>query len=137
MDPTTLAALAAAFLGSGLLTAVANNIWNRRRAGADTAAVLNKAALELFAPYKEEVKELRGEMKVLRQQNGVMARQVREYQSAQALHQAWDISVQAAIMAHGIEVPAMPALAPVFHVRERTRAEDYDLPDTREDRDDE
>ncbi len=134
MDSATWAGIVVAVLGSGLLTTVVGNIWNRKRAAAETTAVLNKAALDLFAPYQQEVKELRGEMKVLRQQNGVMARQVREFQAAQAIHQAWDVAVQAALMTHGVEVPPMPPLAPEFHVRgERTRAEDYDLPDTRED----
>ncbi len=131
MTAETWGALIAAVLGSGLLTAVTNNVWQRRRARADTAAVLNETALELVVPLKEEIKELRGEVRVVRQQNGIMARQLREYQAAHALHQAWDISAQAALMTHGVELPPMPPLAPTFQIRgERTRAEDYELPDT-------
>ncbi len=127
MDAVAWGALIAAVLSSGLLTAVANNVWSRRRNRADTAAVLNETALELVVPLKEEIKELRGEVKVYRQQVGVLERRNREVMQQLGTHGAWDVLAQSLIVAHHLDIAPMPPLYPVSNVRgERTRAGDYD-----------
>lgn len=131
MDATTTGALVAAVLSSGLLTAVANNVWQRRRQRADTAAVLNETALELVVPLRGEIKELRGEITAYRQRIGILERRERELIQTLAVHAAWDMQALSMITAAGLELPALPALFPQTSHRERTRAEDYDLPDTR------
>lgn len=130
MDPATLIALITAVLGSGLLTAVANNVWQRRRNRADTAAVLNATALDLVVPLREQIKELRGEVASYRHRLGVLERREREMMTALAQQNNWAVTVQALLLSNKIEFPPMPPLAQPSSVDMRTRAEDYRLPDT-------
>ncbi len=135
MDTATLVAVITAVLGSGVLTAFANGIWQRRRNRADTAQILNDAALDLVVPLREQIKELRGEVAVYRQRVGMLERREREMVAALSAHAAWDILAQAAVIANKLEVSPMPPLFPPSsqRVEERTRAEDYLLPDTDQD----
>jgi hypothetical protein len=133
MDPGTLITLLVAVLGSGAVTAVANNFWSRKRNKADTAAVLNETALELVAPLREEIRELRGEVTAYRHRIGGMERQQREAQAILNDHAVWDGAVMAALAESGAKFDKpMPPLHPDYGTREeRTRAEDIGLADTR------
>lgn len=133
MDTGTIITLVVAILGSGAATAVANNFWSRKRNKADTAAVLNETALELVAPLREEIRELRGEVTSYRQRIGSMERQQRESQRTLNDHAVWDGAIQAALTAAGVDFhQEMPPLYPDYGTREeRTRAEDFGVADTR------
>jgi hypothetical protein len=130
MESPALITLVVAIVSSGLLTTVATQFWNRKRSRADTAAVLNETALDLVAPLRSEIKELRGEVRIYRQRVGMLERREREFMQALGKHAAWDIMAQAALMGAQIELhDEMPPIYPEFHSRggERTRSEDFDL----------
>lgn len=128
MDNASLISLVLAIVSSGLLTAIANNVWQRKRIKADTASVLNDTALELVVPLREQIKEMRGEINEYRRRVGQLERREREIITAMSQHAAWDMLAQAAILANKLEVHEMPPLFPQsFDLRnERTRAEDYE-----------
>ncbi len=135
MDSQAIITLIVAVVSSGLLTTVATQFWSRKRNKADTAAVLNETALDLVVPLREQIKELRAELRTHRQQVGMLERREREFMAALGKHAMWDVMAQAALMGAQIELrDEMPPLYPEFQAREeRTRAEDYDLPSSRED----
>ncbi len=128
MESTTIVTLVLAVVSSGLLTAIANNIWQRRRIKADTASVLNDTALELVVPLREQIREMRGEINSYRQRIGMLERREREIITAMGRHAAWDMLAQAAIIANKLEVQDMPPLFPqsMDMRQERTRATDYE-----------
>ncbi len=123
---TTLTVILAV-VSSGLLTAFANNMWQRRRIKADTASVLNETALELVVPLREQIKEMRGEINSYRERVGMLERREREIITAMSRHAAWDMLAQAAIIANHLEIHDMPPLFPqsMDNRVERTRASDY------------
>jgi hypothetical protein len=63
--------LGSTLFGTGV-TAIALGVFNfftqRRKLGADTAAVLTETAMELIPPLRAEIKELRSEILELRKQ---------------------------------------------------------------------
>ncbi len=124
---TTAITLIVAVVSSGLLTALANNMWQRRRIKADTASVLNETALELVVPLREQIKEMRGEINAYRDRIGMLERREREIITAMSRHAAWDMLAQAAIIANKLEVQDMPPLFPqsMDARAERTRSTDY------------
>ncbi len=124
---TTAITLIIAVVSSGLLTALANNMWQRRRIKADTASVLNETALELVVPLREQIREMRGEINSYRDRIGMLERREREIITAMSRHAAWDMLAQAAIIANKLEVQEMPPLFPqsMEPRAERTRSSDY------------
>jgi hypothetical protein len=124
---STLITVVLAVVSSGLLTAVANNVWQRRRIKADTASVLNETALELVVPLREQIKEMRGEINTYRERIGMLERREREIITAMSRHAAWDMVAQAAILANKLEIHEMPPLFPqsMEGRAERTRSTDY------------
>lgn len=131
MDSAGLVTLLVAVISSGVLTTVATQFWTRKRSKADTAAVLNETALDLVAPLRAELKEVRTELKMYRQQVGMLERREREFMANLGAHAQWDVLAQAALLGREIELPEMPPLYPTFSTRkqERTRQEDFEVLD--------
>jgi len=116
----------AALASSGVLVALLAPPYVRRAAAAkalhdraQAAAVLNETALELVQPLRDELKELRGELKVYQERVRSLERQEREHAQLLAGHAAWDL-----LAAQSSQ--QLPPAPPLFPPRrdERTRATD-------------
>lgn len=119
--------LIGAILGSSVVTALINGLWQRGKAKADTLSVLNQTALDLVTPLRDQLKAQQVELEGHRQRVGMLERRERESAELMAAHYAWDVLAVAALSSHQHDLPEMPPLFPASR-RERTRADDFPPP---------
>ncbi len=98
MTDSTFVQLLTLVGGLGGVAALLNAIWSRKRAPADAASILTKAASGLVLDLQKRI--------------DVLEKRQRRQETANREHRKWDIALVLSARAVGIEAPDPPSLNP-------------------------